>query len=317
MAIIHKVIHGIFNNWHIKVLSLISAIIIVYFNSIISLENRVITVPLEVRLPTNHLPVDALPASVRVNLRGEGDDLVSILSEDIGAILDMSAYDSAGTYSISVRLDRRGGALDIEPLQITSDPGQISVKMEAKITKEIPVNIAVRGELLDGYVLVDMAATPPLVTVSGPQSTLEQITEISTENINIANRTTTGATDSQLIMPYPYVQFRDGNTVRVLFEIMETPILASINDVGVMVENLSERFSMTYTLGESRIRVMATPSTIRRLDNAGIFFAIDGTSVSAVGEYMLELMPRTVEGVGVLEVVDYQPTVILVQVGVQ
>ena len=317
MSVIHRIVHGIFNNWHIKILSLISAIIIVYFNSIISLESRVITVPLEVRFPENHLPVNALPASVRVDLRGEGDDLVSILSEDIGAVLDMSLYDSVGTYSMSVQLDRRGGALNIEPLQISSDPGQISVKMEAKITKEVPVNIAIQGELLDGYLLVDMAAVPPLVTVSGPQSALEQITEISTENINITNRTTTSTTDTQLIIPSPYVQSRDGNTIRVLLEIVETPILASINDIDVIVENISERFFVTYILDESSIRVLATPTTIRKLDNAGIFFAVDGSLVNATGEYTLPLMPRTVESVGVVDIFDYQPTTILVQVDAQ
>ena len=317
MSVIHRVVHSIFNNWHIKILSLISAVVIVYFNSIVSLENRVITVPLEIQFPENHLPVDALPASVRVDLRGEGDDLVSILSEDIGAVLDMSSYDSVGTYSISVQLDRRGGALDIEPLQITSDPGQVSVKMEAKITKEVPVNIAIQGELLDGYLLVDMVTTPPLVTVSGPQSTVEQITEISTENINITNRTTTSTTESQLIIPSPHVQSRDGDTIRVLLEIVETPIMVSINDIGVVVENISERFSMTYILDESSVRVLATPTTIRKLDNGGIFFAVDGSPINAAGEYMLALMPRTVESAGVVEIVDYQPTAILIQVDAQ
>jgi len=310
----HNITRFIFNNWHIKVLSLISAILIVYFNNITSLETRVIAVPLEVRLPVEHLPTSAPPASVRVNLRGEGDEIVGILSEDIVAFIDLSGYESAGIYQPAVQIERRAQALDIEPLQITSDPATLSVRLEEKTTKEVPVEIETHGESPEGYQLTEIRATPALITLTGPRNIIERTNSVSTEPIDIARQTSDGSIEAEIVVSGAYVESLSGTTIIVLSEVVEVPIEKTVDEVDINVANLANRFDVTFNSSESRITVSGTPSTLETLNNENVYLLIDAGTIRNPGAYILNTTPQIPAGLSDIEIVSYEPGVVPLQI---
>jgi len=310
----HNITHFIFNHWHIKVLSLISAILIVYFNNITSLETRVIAVPLEVRLPLEHVPTSAPPASVRVNLRGEGDEIVGILSEDIVAFIDLSGYDSAGVYQPAIQIERRAQAVDIEPLQITSDPATLSVRLEEKATKEVPVEIEIQGESPEGYQLTETRVAPPLITLTGPRNIIERTNSISTELIDITRQTSDGSIEAEIIISGAYVESLSGTTINVFFEVLEVPIEKTVDGVDINVANLANRFDVTFNSSESRITVSGTPSTLETLNNENVYLLIDAGTIRNPGAYILSTIPQIPAGMSDIEIVSYEPGVVPLQI---
>lgn len=313
--ILHKIVS---DNWHIKALSLIAAVLIVYFNNTGNLEERTVVVPLEVRLPIKHLPAGEILDSVRVTLRGESDDIISILSEDIHAFIDLTLYQESGLYDISVQIERKGDALNVDPLTITSRPAQLSIRLEDQITKEAVVTADIQGALATGYQLTKTSIIPHTVEISGPRNVLDRVSEISTQGINVSNRAASGSTRAQLIIPGPYVEFPNRNSVNVVFEVKEVPIIRNIENVEVGVVNLRRRFVSEYELGNSFVVARAFPSQLDQLSGDNVRFIVDAKGISSSGQYTLDLIPQVSPQLqGAVEIVDYQPKTLALTVETQ
>lgn len=298
----------LFNNWHIKALSLIVAVLIVYFNSISTLTERTLAIPLEVRLPASHLPAALLPSSVRIILRGEGDDIVNVVSEDINALLDLSGYQEAREYLASVQIVRTGEAVNVEPLEITSEPAQLLVRLEEQVTKEVEVVADIAGVLAVGYQLAETSLIPGTVVISGPQSVLGQVSRVSTQQINVNNHAASSTTRVELVAPGAYVTFPNGNSVDVVFELGEILIVRTVEGVVGRVDNLRDRFAAEYELNNTFVIARARPSVLNQLEEGGVVLVANADDISARGQYNLPLTPQIVEQlIPDVEIVDHQP----------
>lgn len=122
---------------------------------------------------TEHVP------TVTLRLSGNRSDLNKINPSNITLVADLSKVYEAGTanlrYSISYPGDVPSGAFKVE----SQYPGTITIEVERKIKKEVPVNIRYVGELSEDFI-VDMEnkiLDYNTVTVSGPESVIDQITQ--------------------------------------------------------------------------------------------------------------------------------------------
>lgn len=312
----HNLSGLVFNNWHVKVLSLIAAILIVYFNSINTLEERVLAVPLEARLSADYLPIEQIPASVRITLRGESDDIVNITNEDIAAFVDFSSFRSSGSHSAAVQVERKQNALTVDPLQITSEPTQISIDLAERAVREVEVRADVRGALAVGYELTQVSIDPSPVTISGPINALDNLTEVTTQRISILNHSSSSTTKAQLITPAPYVEFPNGDSVTVVFQINEVPITRRIEGVLATLVNVDSRFVTEYEIGTSFIMARGLPSELDALEQEVVLSA-DAAPISIAGQYRLPLIPQLVNPPESIEIIDYEPTTLLVTVALQ
>src|SRR6056297_808165 len=75
--------HSFFDNWPAKVMAIAAAIILFLFQRIVTMEERFFSVPLQIETTGRYLPVAPFPQSVRVHLRGEADNIDTILENDI------------------------------------------------------------------------------------------------------------------------------------------------------------------------------------------------------------------------------------------
>ncbi|MCL2128622.1 MAG: CdaR family protein, partial [Treponema sp.] len=101
---VNKLIIKITENWPAKVLSVALAIILFVFHRMNTLTTRPISVPLAIETGSTMTPASSYPQSVRVNLRGEDDDIKSIADSDIEAYVDFSRYESEGLYRAPVQI---------------------------------------------------------------------------------------------------------------------------------------------------------------------------------------------------------------------
>jgi YbbR domain-containing protein len=178
----------ILERWPVKVISLIAAIIITVFYRMSTLETRSFSVPLLVEANNLFIPSSSFTDTVRVSLRGEADSILSVPEGDIEAYIDLNKCTNEGLYRIPVQIRKKGGTLEIKSLEITVIPEEISVTLEQKILRNIPVYPVFRGTIAHGYELTSQSIIPDSVAAEGPRSILENQYDFLTETIDLEGR---------------------------------------------------------------------------------------------------------------------------------
>ncbi|HEX2910938.1 MAG TPA: CdaR family protein [Chloroflexia bacterium] len=131
------------------------------------------------------VPLPDQPTSVRVTVWGQADLVSTISPTQIRPYLDLSGYKQAGTYNVEVKL--KPGSIPAD-LNSKIEPKTISVLLENHVEKSIPVKIVREGEVNPDYYLEgDIKASPSQVSVSGPESDVNQVNQ-AIVRVNLSNR---------------------------------------------------------------------------------------------------------------------------------
>jgi YbbR domain-containing protein len=142
---------------------------------------RVRPVPLEIlgRDP-NMLIVGNLPTQVRVTLVAPTDVMDSLNTSEsaVTAWVDVSGLE-AGTYDLEVQAQVNPAYQPVRRQLIS--PEIVTVVLEELITRTLPANLEVTGDLTIGYQRGIPSHEPASVTVSGPATLVERISEVRAE----------------------------------------------------------------------------------------------------------------------------------------
>ena len=304
----------LFNMWHIKAISLLAAIGIVLLNNITTLQERIITVPLEVVMPQNYVPSAELARSVQVNLRGEGDEIVAIISEDIRAFVDLRQYQTVGTVNASVQLERLGGALQVDPLEVSSVPAQVSVRIEERIAKVVRVELGGGAGTRRGYRVAQARLSPASLEVTGPRSVIENLETLRSVDLDLNEYTESFVTELEVLGVHEYMQFTRGDTVSVRVNIVEVPITQTINLPQLQINNLRRNLSASYIYEDGQVVIEGVLSALNQLPGDEVFLEIDAEEINSPGVYTLAVTAALPEEFESLRVVDFTPKVLLVEV---
>jgi YbbR domain-containing protein len=174
--------------WPVKILSLAAALLISLFYKMSTLETRSFSPPLHVESTNSLVPASSYPQTVKINLRGEKNNIYQILEEDIEAYIDLSKYTSEDTHKIPVQIRKKGSALGIEPLEITVEPADILIKIENKISRNINIIPSFNGFIAEGYEMTSQSINPSSITAEGPRGKIESISEFNTVPIDLDGR---------------------------------------------------------------------------------------------------------------------------------
>ena len=96
--------YKITNNWPIKIICLMIAIVIYIFHQVSMLDRKVISIPLEIKSEGALLPVSDYPSHIKVAVRAEPSDIHLVTSGGIKAILNLTNYAKAGSYVVPVEI---------------------------------------------------------------------------------------------------------------------------------------------------------------------------------------------------------------------
>jgi hypothetical protein len=195
-------------NWPAKALSIAVALILFVFHQMSITATRPLSVNLAIETGSAMIPASPYPHNVRLQLRGEDDGIKTITDSDIEAYADFSRYESEGWYSAPVQIRRKGSALEVEPLEISVHPMEVSVYLDVRVVKTLPLTADVRGMTASGFNLEAYSIFPAEVVVSGPLGILDNIHEIKTDTIDLGGRNGDFSLMVDIINPNRFISLR-------------------------------------------------------------------------------------------------------------
>ncbi|WP_225071948.1 CdaR family protein [Desulfuromonas sp. CSMB_57] len=170
-------------NWVLKLLALVSALILWFFVMGEQRLERSYVVPLVLEnVPRGMMVANEVPGQVEVRISGPRTMLMKLQADDVRISVDLRDL-QPGLTSFK-RLEER---LNIAgPLRVTRiSPAYVDVKLEPVATRMVPVKAALRGEPARGFILQTVRVNPAEVALEGAESEVAQVKEVWTTNIDI------------------------------------------------------------------------------------------------------------------------------------
>ena len=114
----NKALSSILQNWIPKIFSLLIALFIVITIRFMNVNDRVVTLPLEVILPENYKAVSLVPDTVDAVITGSDSIIYLVDPSAIKATADFSAVSVSGIAKVPVSLEYRDDIYRNEPFLI-------------------------------------------------------------------------------------------------------------------------------------------------------------------------------------------------------
>jgi hypothetical protein len=234
---------------------------------------------------------------IRVRLRGDPNSIYPILEDDIEAFADFESCDVPGTYHSLVGIRKKGTALGIEPLEITVDPLEISLSLDHRISKFVPLTASIRGRLDSGYSLSSYALNPTQVIIDGPSELIGGISELQTEFIDLDGRTGDFSMMVNILNRDPLIVIRGNGITEFRGFISRIIPVRNIADIPINLRGLDERFT-----GQSEFRAGSihldgrSQDELDRFTPPPGFLYVNCSEISEPGTYTRKVLSAPVPG---------------------
>ena len=119
--------------------------------------------------------------TVSVKISGTRRNIGSLSASDIKATIDVSLISQTGTITQYYTLTYPDGVDAYAVSIVSSNPSVISFNVTRMSTKQVPVEVQFKGSTAEGYIAGEVEYEPKTITISGPESELEQIDHVYAE----------------------------------------------------------------------------------------------------------------------------------------
>ena len=286
------------NNWPAKVISLALAIILFIIHRMGILETRFFFTEIAIEHLSAMMPSASYPRMIRVSLRGEANNLNSILENDIEAYVDMEKIDAPGVYKVPVQWRKKGTALEVEPLQISVDPAEITFSLDYRISKFVPLAASFLGRVETGYNMTSYSLNPAQVIVEGPAALMGSISELNTDFIDLAGRKENFTLTAAILQRDPLLVMRGNGTTEFSGHISQIITVRNLHNVPIVITGLHEGFSGELEINTGSIHLEGeNQAAVENFEAPPDFLQVDCGEIFEPGIYLLKVLPGTAEGV--------------------
>jgi YbbR domain-containing protein len=309
-----KLLVKVVENWPAKGLSIALAIILFVFHRMSMLEDRFFSVPLILETSSNLVPASSYPRMIRVSLRGDANSIYPILEDDIEVYLDLTKYTKEGRYRAPVQVRKKGTALGINALEISVDPLEVSLDLDQKISKLVPVTPNFRGYLEPGYELASYSLSPNQVVVDGPLKAMNGLSGLLTEFIELDGRRENFSNTVRIMNRDPLLIIRGDGTTEFRGFIQELLMIRTLEDMPLTARNLDERLTVELETGTGSVRVEGEQLELEAYEPSAFALFLDYSGIGQEGSYTLPVQAELPEGIALIQC---DPEEVTVQVRVK
>lgn len=288
-----KLIDKILENWTAKVICFVLALLIYIFHQVTLLEKKTITVPLTVESNGVLTPTTELPRFVKVTVRSTADLIPTIYGSGIKAVLSLTEFTEKGFYDVPIRINLSEGLALTDPLEITVKPEILTVNLDEKIMKYIPVEPAVSGKPEHGYTVKDISVSPSSVKVIGPSSIIEKTKFIYTKKVLVSGAAKSFSNDIKLDNIVSALQVFPESDFKVSVTVVPSDYEKTFENVSIKVLNLSEELTLENDIPAITFTLAGTMPVLEKFEFAENDIFIDCSEISIPGDYEVPLTVKT------------------------
>lgn len=195
---------------------------------------QIFSVPLELQNLSPNLTVSGdVQDTVNVRVRAPESVLRNMGNETMLARVDLAGFGS-GEQTVRVGRESVRVPTGVEVVRVT--PEFLTLHLEKKVRRELPISPRVVGNPAPGYVLGESVVSPPETMVEGPESAVKEAREVDTETIRIDGRSQPFEAMVDLYPARPEVKVIGDGKAQVKVDIHERFVTRTLGDVAVTGE---------------------------------------------------------------------------------
>jgi hypothetical protein len=281
----------ILENWPAKIVCFTLALLLFLFYRMSTLEQRYLSVPLQIETNGDLVPASSYPRVVKVGLRGESDNISLVQESDVSVYVDLSQFNKEGSFRVPLQTKLKGSALDIDPLEVTVEPVEIELRLEHRLVKKVPVTAGFKGYPEAGYEFVGYAVNPETVEVTGPRSAIEKIHDMTSEQIELTARNASFEGDVDLVNRNPLVSVSGNGKLHYSVTINRTTLVKNFDDVPFYFENLDPSLAVETATASGSLEIKGTQNELEAWTLPENALTVLCENIHAPGTYTIEVHP--------------------------
>jgi YbbR domain-containing protein len=294
-----RVMHWVFDNLWLKLVSLGLALMLWMVVSGEETVERGLRVPLELtQMPAGLELLGDVPATVDVRVRGASGTLSRVAAGDVVAVLDLHVAQS-GRRLFPLTPEQVRVPFGVEIMQVL--PSAVTMAFEMSASREVPIVPAVDGRPAPGYVIGPLTSEPKQVEIIGPDSAVKRATEVVTEPVSVAGATTHVKQSVILGLLDPALRLKTARSATVTVQILPAPLERVLRSQPVHLRNLGPNLQAEAVPAAVDLTLRGGRETLGRVaaDDLTAFVDLDGLGP---GQYSLTVHADSSRDAGVTRV---------------
>jgi len=278
------------------------------------LDSRYIMVPLKVESNGQLIPAEQSPRKIKVLLWGDAATIASINDDDVTAFIDISHYKSPDTYRIPIQTRLNGAISDFGTIETGADPKSISLRLEQRVTKQVPVILSLKGIPADGYEVSESSIEPATAELYGPAALIEKINTLTTEPLVIEARTTGFSGTASIVNTEPLIGMLSSEHVQYTVKIQEAMTGKSFPAVPLYFEKLPVHFKIVSEQKTGSIVLYGPKKALEGLTMPENALTVSCEAIKEPGIYTLPVIPAVTAGTSKIKVTQFTPKTVNVKI---
>ena len=280
-----RLLDKILNKWPAKVVCLVIAIFLYFFHQASMIDSKTFVVPLQIIEDGMVMPVGNTPGSVSVVVRAGEEVIKAVLPSDISASVSLDSITSKGTYKLPVKITLSESLMEYDPFEVKLKDDSVSIEVDRKATKYVPVLPSTVGEVAHGYEIEKITMNPSTVEIYGPESVVNATEAIYSTRVNVSNAEINFSADTDCQQPNKLITFLDEGPF-VEGDITDLVFIGQHLDFSFRVDEIDALFDCRDVDGPHGV------GTVAELDESGR--VILGDKLDTVEQILLQVFTTLV-----------------------
>lgn len=289
------------DEWQLKIAALVGAVFTWFFYDMISLEERYLTVPLEVSINETVAPLRSYPEAVKLTVRGRAEDIYLFSDEDFRAFADFSAHDVPGRYAVPISVQSLRSAELLNDIQIDTDPKFLDLAFDWKVTKQVEVTADLKGFPASGFEVAEVRVEPAFVEISAPESVAAPIETVSTIPIPIDGSRNSFSVLAEVAIDDKTVSFTGDPIVRLYVTVSEVYVEKNFEPLPIELNHSLSGGTLSITPQTGSLSLSGRQLLMDGLSAADVSLKVDLPELVPGESVELPVVPSVPEGTTVLK----------------
>ncbi|MDP8255980.1 MAG: CdaR family protein [Candidatus Alcyoniella australis] len=280
----------IFENLHLKLLSLLFALIL-YLMVSMGEGQDVIEVTRQLKLiqtgdPTGLARIGDLPSEIEIRVKGRERDIELIDEDKLIYNIDVSNITEPEVYTYRIYKRKIDAVLPRDVIVTSIEPSQISIEFEELIEQEVGVEVVTVGQPAPGHDLdpARIVTDPKTVVIQGPRSVVGALVSLPTEPLDVNGRRGNIQVEVGLDTTGRPIVVKGVSLISVLIQIEPRMAAVELEDLPIEVINTELKFGVEPP--QLSVKIEGPQIDIERLNPGDVRLVIDGNGLER-GSYLL------------------------------